>query len=43
MTALEVPGPPFPGPDNVTAAQKYLGMTGLEVKKISKLNEERYV
>jgi hypothetical protein len=35
--------PPFPGPDNVTAAQKYLGMTGLEVKKIAKLNEERYV
>ncbi|WVZ60305.1 hypothetical protein U9M48_010349 [Paspalum notatum var. saurae] len=28
------------GPDNVTAAQKYLGMTGLEVKKIAKLNEE---
>ncbi|CAN6297987.1 unnamed protein product [Urochloa humidicola] len=28
------------GPDNVTAAQKYLGMTGLEVKKIAKLSEE---
>nr|CAB3493441.1 unnamed protein product [Digitaria exilis] len=28
------------GPDNVTAAQKYLGMTSLEVKKIAKLNEE---
>ncbi|CAN6287018.1 unnamed protein product [Urochloa humidicola] len=28
------------GPDNVTAAQKYLGMTGLEVKRIAKLNEE---
>ncbi|ONM08702.1 ILITYHIA [Zea mays] len=28
------------GPDNVTTAQKYLGMTGLEVKKIAKLNEE---
>ncbi|CAL4927024.1 unnamed protein product [Urochloa decumbens] len=28
------------GPDNVTAAQKYLGMTGLEVKKMAKLNEE---
>ncbi|CAL4944079.1 unnamed protein product [Urochloa decumbens] len=28
------------GPDNVTIAQKYLGMTGLEVKKIAKLNEE---
>ncbi|XP_020408522.1 protein ILITYHIA isoform X1 [Zea mays] len=26
------------GPDNVTAAQKYLGMTGLEVKKIAKLD-----
>nr|CAB3498404.1 unnamed protein product [Digitaria exilis] len=28
------------GPDNVAAAQKYLGMTSLEVKKIAKLNEE---
>lgn len=28
------------GADNVTAAQKYLGLTGLEVKKIAKLNEE---
>ncbi|CAL4935623.1 unnamed protein product [Urochloa decumbens] len=28
------------GSDNVTIAQKYLGMTGLEVKKIAKLNEE---
>ncbi|TVU45340.1 hypothetical protein EJB05_04825 [Eragrostis curvula] len=28
------------GADNVTAAQKHLGMTGLEVKKIAKLNEE---
>ncbi|XP_062212235.1 protein ILITYHIA-like [Phragmites australis] len=28
------------GADNVTVAQKYLGMTGLEVKKIAKLNEE---
>ncbi|CAD6206440.1 unnamed protein product [Miscanthus lutarioriparius] len=27
-------------PGHVTAAQKYLGMTGLEVKKIAKLNEE---
>jgi len=34
---------PLSGPDNVTAAQKYLGMTSLEVKKIAKLNEERYV
>ncbi|AQK60664.1 ILITYHIA, partial [Zea mays] len=30
------------GPDNVTAAQKYLGMTGLEVKKIAKLDVDRY-
>ncbi|XP_062214757.1 protein ILITYHIA-like [Phragmites australis] len=28
------------GADNVTAAQKHLGMTGLEVKKIAKLKEE---
>jgi hypothetical protein len=31
----------FPGADNVTIAQKHLNMTGLEVRKIAKLPEER--